>query len=147
MKKFGQILALVFVLAFGYGLGQQSGILWATDYPTGGGGSTPNALTNTVGQNGIHNTTAANETLQHAASAETATTSTDTTVGLTNTTVVTFGTAFSASPTVVAIAQNTSGDLFGISISSAVSTTTFTARVAGTPSTVVDPTIHYIAID
>ncbi len=38
MKKFGQILALVFALAFGYGLGQQSQDLFATDLPGGGGG-------------------------------------------------------------------------------------------------------------
>lgn len=51
MKKFGQILALAFMLAFGYGLGQQGGILWATDYPGGGGTSdhtisSSNTLTN-----------------------------------------------------------------------------------------------------
>lgn len=36
--KFKQILALVFAIALGYGAGQQGGRLWATDYPTGGGG-------------------------------------------------------------------------------------------------------------
>ena len=38
MNKFKQILALVFAVALGYGAGQQGGKLWATDYPTGGGG-------------------------------------------------------------------------------------------------------------
>ena len=38
MKKFGQILALVFMLAFGYGLGQHTQDLFATDYPGGGAG-------------------------------------------------------------------------------------------------------------
>lgn len=37
MKKFSQVLALVFTLALGYGAGQQASRLWATDYPTGGG--------------------------------------------------------------------------------------------------------------
>ncbi len=146
MKKFKQILALVFAIALGYGLGQQGGVLWATSYPSGGGG-TANALTNTIGQDGIHNTTAANETLQHDASAETATTGVDFTVGVSNTSAITFGTAFSAGPTVVAIAQNTNGDLFGVSISSAITTTGFTLRVAGKVSTAVDPTVQYIAID
>ena len=38
MKKFTQILALVFALAFGYGLGQHAQDLFATDYPGGGAG-------------------------------------------------------------------------------------------------------------
>ena len=40
--KFKQLLAIIFVFALGYGLGQQGGILWATDWPrsTGGGGGT-----------------------------------------------------------------------------------------------------------
>ena len=38
MKKLGQILVLVFTLAFGYGLGQHTQDLFATDYPGGGAG-------------------------------------------------------------------------------------------------------------
>ena len=38
MRKFKQLLAIIFVFALGYGLGQQGGILWATDWPRGGAG-------------------------------------------------------------------------------------------------------------
>jgi len=48
MKKFAQILALVFALAFGYGLGQHTQDLFATDYPGGGGGTHPVNLASDV---------------------------------------------------------------------------------------------------
>ncbi|KKM22186.1 hypothetical protein LCGC14_1627830 [marine sediment metagenome] len=48
MKKFGQILVLLFALAFGYGLGQQSQDLFATDLPGGGGGTHPVNLASDV---------------------------------------------------------------------------------------------------
>ena len=53
MKKFTQVLALVFTLAFGYGLGQHTQDLFATDYPRGGsgGGTHPvNLATDVTGE-------------------------------------------------------------------------------------------------
>ena len=59
MMKFKQILALVFAISLGYGLGQQGGGLYATDYPTGSTGitaSSTDTLTNkTIDANGTGN--------------------------------------------------------------------------------------------
>ena len=53
MRKFFQVIALVFAVAFGYGLGQHAQDLFATDWPQGGagGGTHPvNLATDVTGE-------------------------------------------------------------------------------------------------
>ena len=124
MKKFGQILALAFMLAFGYGLGQQGGILWATDYPRGGagGGTHPVNLASDVTGELPHDETSndsadvhgldsgafvlgnldnAADFVQSANVNPGAGGTSDVAVYTVSSTTATFGTAFSAAPIVV----------------------------------------------
>ena len=167
MKKFGQILALVFMLAFGYSLGQHTQDLFATDYPTGGagGGTHPvNLASDVTGElphgstsddaaqvhglpanaNVLGNLDASGEFIQRAKHGVTATMSVDTGFGVVNGGAETFATAFSAAPTIVATPVGDT-DTRAVSIDS-VSTTGFTPRISGLPSTASSASIHYIAV-
>jgi len=165
MKKFGQILVLLFALAFGYGLGQQSQDLFATDLPGGGGGTHPvNLASDVTGElphgstsddaaqvhglpanaNVLGNLDASGEFIQRAKHGVTATMSVDTGFGVVNGGAETFATAFSAAPTIVATPVGDT-DTRAVSIDS-VSTTGFTPRISGLPSTASSASIHYIAV-
>ena len=167
MKKFGQILALVFVLAFGYGLGQHAQDLFATDYPTGGagGGTHPVNLASDVtgelphaetsddsadvhgldsGAFVLGNLDAAAEFIQRGISVPTDTPVT-TTVASKTLTAVTYGTAFSATPIVVLTMFQSAAEGVGHSLT-VTSTTGFTAKTLSEATISRAWTINFIAV-
>ncbi|KKK48557.1 hypothetical protein LCGC14_3143920 [marine sediment metagenome] len=170
MKKFGQILALVFMLAFGYGLGQHTQDLFATDYPGGGagGGTHPVNLASDVTGTLPHSSTrddaanvhglgasvnvmgnriASGEMLQHGIPNESATFGADKSFGAIGTTNQSFPVAFSATPTLVASVHDTTGDTYGSAVGN-ISTTSFSLRIIGSAGVgAVDKKFDYIAID
>ena len=167
MKKFGQILALVFVLAFGYGLGQHTQDLFATDYPTGGagGGTHPvNLATDVTGElphgstsddaaqvhglganvNVLGNRDASGEFIERGSDTELQTATTVTYEIGDESTTVTFATAFSGTPRAF-VTENTN-DQVTVSLDT-VTTTTFIWRPIGNlPTGSTSYTIDFLAI-
>ncbi|KKL22780.1 hypothetical protein LCGC14_2431980 [marine sediment metagenome] len=144
MKKFAQILALVFALAFGYGLGQHTQDLFATDYPGGGGGTHPvNLASDVTGElphgstsddtanvhglgsnvNVLGNRDASGEFVQRAAYTHTAAGSADI-----DQETKTFAVAYSSAPISVLITSSpdgTSTSAIAVGFADALTTTTF----------------------
>ena len=156
MKKFGQVLALVFALAFGYGLGQHAQDLFATDYPTGGagGGTHPVNLASDVtgelphgetsddasqvhglgsGINVLGNLDASGEFVQRAIISTASPGADDQTIQ-TRSDTVTFGTAFSGAPKVMSGGTATD-NVHNMTGPYAISTTGFKMRVWAGEST------------
>ena len=155
MKKFGQILALVFALAFGYGLGQHTQDLFATDYPGGGagGGTHPVNLASDVTGELPHGETSDDAAQVHGLAASVnvlgnldasgefiqRSTGTGTSAGgdqLSHAgggSAVTFGTAYSAAPKVMGGGTTEADNVFGYyahSVGTTGFTPEFTARTA-----------------
>lgn len=142
--NFKQILALVFALSLGYGLGQQGGRLWATPYPTGGGG-TANVLTNTNGQQGINNIDAANEEIQRGSYNPVVTDGTGSTIYLsTGDSAISFGEAFSAAPIVLYGGSTATLDQF--QIIKGITTSDFDTRNWGDTASEDSDNQSYLAI-
>ncbi len=165
MKKFGQILALVFALAFGYGFGQQSQDLFATDLPGGGGGTHPvNLATDVTGElphgstsddaaqvhglganvNVLGNRDASGEFIERGSNTEAQTATTVTYEIGDESTTVTFAVAFSGTPKVF-VTENTN-DQVTVSLDT-ITTTTFIWRPIGNlPTSSTSYTIDFLAI-
>ncbi|HEB26528.1 MAG TPA: hypothetical protein ENI05_01955 [Porticoccus sp.] len=170
MKKFGQILALVFMLAFGYGLGQHAQDLFATDYPTGGagGGTHPvNLASDVTGElphgetsddaanvhglgssvNVLGNRDASGEFIQRATTGVGNTTGTDRTMSTNAAATITFSTAYSATPLAV-VASPSAGTVDiagGVGISD-LATTGFTRVVVMEGVSRTGLSVYWIAV-
>lgn len=144
MKKFSQILFLLFAIFIGYGLGQYGSSLWATDYP-GGGGGTVNDMTNTNGQQGINNIDAANEEIQRATFDPGVTDSSGTTIYVSTGDVTeTFGEAFAAAP--IVLMGGSTATFLQVPIIKGITTTDFDSRNLG-PSNAEDSSVQgYVAL-
>ena len=160
MKKFGQILALAFMLAFGYGLGQHTQDLFATDYPGGGThpvnlasdvtGELPHASTSNdsadvhgldSGANVLGNLDASAEFIQRGQTSN-FNTSVNAVIDQLGTASVTFGTAFSATP-FLAAGGNTGAEVIQTG-TGGLGTTGFTAL--GSRTTDVTVNVQWIAV-
>lgn len=154
MKKFIQILALVTAIAFGYGLGQQGGLLFATTYSRsgagGGGGTHPVDLSSDVTDTLPHGETSNDAANVHGlgasinvvgnldASGEFFQRAVEGTIGVSGSAsavyagnrAVTFGTAFSNRP-FVAVGSSTDS-LINVYGTSAITTTGFTYQALST---------------
>lgn len=151
MKKFYQILALVFAVALGYGAGQQGGRLWATDYPTGGAGggthpvdlasdvtgelphgSTSDDAANVHGLpasvNVLGNRSASGEFIQRLNTDDITVDSAFSFFG--NGAVITYAVAFSANPIVLPGGTESAVGMH-LGSASSIGTTTFILRVGG----------------
>ena len=166
MKKFGQILALVFALAFGYGLGQHTQDLFATDYPGGGGGGTHpvNLATDVTGElphgstsddaanvhglpasvNVLGNRTASGEFIQRLGTDDQTLGSVDRPVYEANGTI-TFAVAFSANPIVVTGGAESSNTDQWAGVRN-ISTTAFLLSTFGINSGVSMTNIGWVAL-
>ena len=163
MKKFGQILALVLTLAFGYGLGQNVQDLLATDYPGGGGGTHPvNLASDVTGElphgstsddaanvhglpasvNVLGNRTASGEFIQRLNTDDLTTSGGVTFFNISGT--ITFAVAFSANPIVIPGGTETNTSHFAGAKS--VSTTTFDLQTYGTADTTAHNNIGWVAL-
>ncbi len=167
MKKFKQILALVFAIALGYGAGQQGGMLWATSYPGdgAGGGTHPVNLASDVTGELPHDETSndsadvhgldsgafvlgnldnAADFVQSANVNPAAGGSSAQVIYTVASTVATFGTAFNAAPIVVT--GSTDSVTNGAFLCRGATTTTCTIGGLSNTSSLNPASVGYIAI-